>query len=477
MSPRSVLLLTTLLATLLSSPPFAPFPANGAALAANPETAMKNDTPQDPDKPELRSLNWRVEYGEDLPPGVNKGAWRSLWVTVSGDRLSIHLGRGWGAPSLTWYGAPDRAELDKLKALADRLVREHGKPWPGGMDRDALDKLGERKKKRLCVWTMEAGYNGPGDRNTAREIRFQGADKGDNPERLAFETPFAAHVEALVRRLHETAPKTPEFLLYSASGADGALYSLKADDTGRVRVSRRKQGRNEEESEVDPAVLARVADIVRGHKIDARHGFVPPGWTSGGPGTAECSLRYDTGQTVWVRALRGGADAAARPPGFAAFERELLAALDTALDGPPGAAKAPVRQGLKRLEFSESGMRHSLAYRVAPRREAGRDVFRLSRREANRVAECVLTDEERAALEALLVKHRTAAWHGFKGRAKGVLDGVQFRFVLDYTDGREVRADGHENFPPGYRETVGDLRGLLDGSLERSGAETGETRR
>ncbi len=430
-----------------------------------------------PENLELRYLEWQVDYGEELPAGASPHPWRRFSASAMQDRLNIFLK---GPSTLVWYGAPPSEELAKLRAAADRLLREHGTDWPGQMERKDFDKLDSGSKKRLCVWRLVAFYSEPGGRDTVREIRIQGADRGDNPRRLAFETPFAAHVEALMRRLHETAPKTPRNLVYWASGAEGGLYSLSTGDEGQAYVSRLKQGKKEE-SEVDPAVVDRVAEIVRRHKADAWHFFAPPGWDRKTPGASELTLTYDSGQELWIRGLRASAGRPPLPAGFPAFERDLLTALDEALDGPPEARVQPAaaRQGLKRLEFSQSGMSYEscITYRINTRREAGRDVFRLMRRQANRVTECALSNEDLAALEVLLDRHEIAKWDGFSGNARGVLDGKGFGLTLEYTDGRKVSANGYMRFPKGYGEAEKAIRALLDGILEKSGAPVRKMRR
>ncbi len=68
---------------------------------------------------------------------------------------------------------------------------------------------------------------------------------------LLFPTVFAGTAEAAA---HETAPGMPRSLVYWAGGDEGQAY-----------VSRLKQGKKEE-SEVDPAVVGRVAEIARRHK-------------------------------------------------------------------------------------------------------------------------------------------------------------------------------------------------------------------
>lgn len=432
---------------------------------------------------ELRYLEWRVEYGEDLPAGINKHPWRSMSASVMHGRLNLSLAEG--APSLVWYGTPGIRELDRIKALATRLLREHGAAWSGRLDRQGFDSLEKKETKRLCTWKLIAVYTEPGGRDTVREIRFQGADKGDNAARLAFEIPFAAHVESLIRRLHASAPKTPTGLLYSVRDEAGTwLYALDTDEEGLVRVSRMNRDSNEE-SEVDPALLGQVTALLRKHKVDAWHGLAAPGWTRKTPDTFDFSLHYDTGQDVWIHGWRQSADPAARPAGFPDFERELLAALDEALDGPAGAKPfnavqvAASQSGLKRLDFSQSGSSYAshITYRIYTRREAGRDLFRVLKRVGDRITECGLTDTDMADLEALLTRHRVADWNGFHGNAKDVLDGDSFSFSLEYADGRRVSAGGYMRFPKGYCEVREALTAFLDQVLTRSGARTAEARR
>ena len=432
---------------------------------------------------ELRYLEWWVEYGEDLPADLNKHPWRTMSASVMHGRLNLSLAEG--APSLVWYGAPGFEELDRIKALATRLLREHGEAWPGCLDRQGFDSLEKKDKQRLCVWKLIASYTEPGGRDAVREIRFQGADKGDNAARLAFEIPFAAYVESLVRRLHASAPKTPTGLLYSVRDEAGTwLYALDTDEEGQVRVSRMNRDSNEE-SEVDPALLGQVTALLRKYKVDAWHGLTAPGWTRKKPDTFDFSLHYDTGQDVWILGLRQSADPAARPAGFPDFERELLAALDEALDGPSGAKSAnaaqaaSARSGLKRLDFSQGGMAYNshITYRIHTRREAGRDLFRLLRRIGDRLTECGLTDTDMTDLEALLTRHRVTDWDGFHGNAKDVLDGDSFSFSLEYADGRRVSAGGYMRFPKGYCEVREALTAFLDQVLTRSGAKTTELKR
>ena len=444
------------------------------------ETTMNQRKPEDQ---ELRYLEWRVEYGEELPAGSNKHPWRNMSAVVMHGRLNLSLVEG--APSLAWYGVPGREELDRLKGLVSRLLHEHGGLWPGSMERQAFDSLGKQDKKRLCLWKLIACYTEPGGRDRVREIHFQGADRGDNAARLVFEIPFAAYIESLVRRLQESAPKTPTGFLYSVRGEAGAwLYALDTDEDGHLRVSRVNRDSNEE-SEVNPALLGQVTALLRKYKVDAWHGLTAPGWERKAANAFDFSLHYDTGQDVQVRGLRQSADPAARPVGFPGFERELLAALDEALDGPPGAKSAPAaqdaatRSNLKRLDFSQGGMSFDshLTYRIHTRREGGRDLFRLMRRLGNRITECGLTDTDMAELAALLTRHRVADWDGFHGNAKDVLDGDSFSFSLEYADGRRVSAGGYMRFPQGYRELREALTTFLDRILTRSGARTTEARR
>lgn len=419
----------------------------------------------DLDTLELRSLNWRVEYGEELPAGTVPHPWRKQSLNILRGKLSINLTEG--APVLTWYGSPEQEEIQQTKAFLIGLLREHAQtPWPGSMEKRAFDDLNREKKKRLCVWDLHATFAEPGGRDIVREIRMHGTDTGANPARLAFETPLAAHMEAQVRHLHANAPKALDNLFYTSKGEGGAFYALSVDEDGQqVNLSRQRSGQDKDSSEVAPTLATRVADIVRKHGADGWNGFAAPDWNSKTPGAFELSMRYNTGQQVWARGLRGQA----APEGHAAFERELLAAFDEALDGPSGTPRAAPRQGLKSLRFSEGGMSYDshITYHVRTRREAGRDVFHLMHKRGAHTTGCPMSDEDVAALEALLARLKLAAWNGFKGNAPGVLDGTDFGLSLAYTDGREVSARGSNRFPSGYREARDALTAFFDALLEQ----------
>ena len=423
------------------------------ALALAPAHAVpaKGDEAAMPelDTLELRSLDWRVDYGEELPADAVPHPWRKHSLNIMHGKLSINMTEG--APVLTWYGTPEQEEIQQTKAFLIGLLREHAaQPWPGSMERRAFDNLDREKKKRLCVWDLHAMFAEPGGPGIVHEIRLQGTDTGDNPARLAFETPLTEYAQKLVRHLHANAPKALDNLFYTSKGEGGAHYALSVDDDGQVSLSRRRSQQDKDSSEVAPALATQVADIVRRYGADGWNGFTVPDWSYKTPGTFELSMRYNTGQQIWARGLRGQA----APEGHAAFERELLAALDEALDGPPGTPRAAPRQGLKSLRFSEGGMSldSHITYHVRTRREAGRDVFHLMYKRGHQVSGCPMSNDDVAALEALLARLEVSRWNGFKGNARGVLDGTGFGFSLAYTDGREVSARGSNRFPSGYRE-------------------------
>ena len=226
----------------------------------------------DLDTLELRYLEWRVDYGEELPADAVPHPWRKHSLNIMHGKLSINVTEG--APVLTWYGSPEQGEIQHTKALATRLLREHAaQPWPGSMERQAFDDLKPERKKRLCVWKLEAMFAEPGGRVTVREIRMQGSDTGANPARLAFETPLAAHMEAQARHLHANAPKALDNLFYNSKGEGSAFYALSVDEDGQqVSLSRQRSGQDKDSSEVAPALAAQVADILRKHGADGwRH--------------------------------------------------------------------------------------------------------------------------------------------------------------------------------------------------------------
>ena len=257
----------------------------------------------DLDALELRYLEWRVEYGEELPAGAVPHPWRRQSLNIMHGKLNISMNEG--APSLTWYGSPAQEDIQQTKALAVRLLREHAaQPWPGSMEPRAFENLTPERKKRLCIWNLLALFAEPGGRDTVREIRMQGTDTGDNSARLAFEKPLAAHLQAQVRHLHANAPKALHTLLYSSKGEGGALYSLSVEGDGQVNLSRRRSEQDKDSSGVAPAVAAQVADIVRKHGADGWNGFAPADWSYTTPGSFELSLHYNTGQQVWARGRR-----------------------------------------------------------------------------------------------------------------------------------------------------------------------------
>ena len=75
----------------------------------------------DLDTLELRSLDWRVEYGEALPAGTVPHPWRKHSLNILHGKLSINMTEG--APVLTWYGSPEQEKIQQTKALATRLLR------------------------------------------------------------------------------------------------------------------------------------------------------------------------------------------------------------------------------------------------------------------------------------------------------------------------------------------------------------------
>lgn len=262
-----------------------------------------------------------------------------------------------------------------------------------------------------------------------------------------------------------------DYVVQGADGTQGFRYRLERNaeyrNTGAGATVTRRIGGREERAEVSPDLLVRAADLARRHKVASWDGLDAPGWAADRPGAFQLLLWSRRGSLVRARGLRDSADPAARPAGLPAFERDFRALADAALDGPSGARPAPVRQGLTRLDFSEHGMSAipAFSYRLALRREAGRNVFHLSREgRLGGPAERVLSDRDMAALEARLSRLNIARWDGFSGSSRA-LDGVSFRLALEYTDGRSVSASGSNSFPRSYRETRRELTAFLDALL------------
>ena len=74
--------------------------------------------------------------------------------------------------------------------------------------------------------------------------------------------------------------------------------------------------------------------------------------------------------------------------------------------------------------------------------------------------ERAVCDEARAL--GLLRECRVIAWDGFDGpHPKGVLDGTMFRLDATVNGGRQISAQGSQNFPRHFREFEDGLRDIL----------------
>ena len=78
-----------------------------------------------------------------------------------------------------------------------------------------------------------------------------------------------------------------------------------------------------------------------------------------------------------------------------------------------------------------------------------------------------MSDEDVAALEALLARLEVSGWNGFKGDNPDVLDGTAFDLSLAYTDGREVSARGSNSFPRNYLAARDALITFFDAILAK----------
>ena len=61
-----------------------------------------------------------------------------------------------------------------------------------------------------------------------------------------------------------------------------------------------------------------------------------------------------------------------------------------------------------------------------------------------------------------------ASWNGFKGNARGVLDGPGFSLSVEFAGGRSISASGYAKFPQGYREGRDRLMDFIDKRLPAS---------
>lgn len=282
---------------------------------------------------------------------------------------------------------------------------------------------------------------------------------------IAHAAPAKGDEAAMPTKPHEpdATSKPLERVRYTRTGEGGADYTLSQESDFetqllQVLLSRTRAGKNKESSEVAPALFARVADIARKHGADGWNGFAAAEWSRETPGAFELIMRYSSGQEIWVRGLQGSA----APKGYAAFERELLAALDETLDGTPGTPRAAPRQGLKSLEYVQRGMAVGIAYRIYTRREAGRDVFRLMHALGSSANDYPISDEELAALETLAERLNLAALNGvYSDSTSGMQDGEKQSLLMEYSDGRRISTSAI----PG--ETRYELTRFLDAILAK----------
>ena len=119
---------------------------------------------------------------------------------------------------------------------------------------------------------------------------------------------------------------------------------------------------------------------------------------------------------------------------------------------------------LESMTLRITGMRSTEEYEALPT-EAGVELsyytYYCSNADYQRALQgraIVSTDE----FIALLNECNVPRWDGFRGKhPKGVLDGRMFNFKAVVNGDEEIRADGSENFPKGYRELVNKLRDLI----------------
>lgn len=107
------------------------------------------------------------------------------------------------------------------------------------------------------------------------------------------------------------------------------------------------------------------------------------------------------------------------------------------------------------ITIGESGMRHSIVYEVVYGGKTTLSLYRgLYHKEGDRELERSV-DLDNEEFIALLNKCNVMAWNGFHGKhPRGVLDGTMFK-LKGVVNGKEIYADGSQNFPRGYNDLIG----------------------
>ena len=381
----------------------------------------------------IRYAAYHSEWGEKLTPLVA----RSIHLELTSAKLNVSLYGG--MPPLVFTGPVDGKTRAEILAL---LRSMNAASWPGSTG-------GEDKGRRLkdqCEWSVICSS------------KVYGADKGRETPRLEAEQRLCDYLKKKLPELHASLPKTLQKLSFS-DRPSGDYLSVRVDD-GREQVFVSVKGQPSAEFYVEPGLLRDVRALLDKYGAEAWHGF-GYGKYENGKMPVYFEAEYSSRQPLLVHAEQGFL-----PKGFAEFCRDLRARLEPLARRWHEAGAVPAG-GIKRFRFGESGMRMAPHYEFYRRLDAGGARAHLMRVWGGAPdGDVALSPAEEQELAGIL--RGLASWDGFKGHARGVLDGPGFSLSVEFAGGRSISASGYAKFPQSYREGRDRLMDFIDKRLPAS---------
>ena len=381
----------------------------------------------------IRYAAYHSEWGEKLTPL----AARSIHLELTLARLNVSLYGG--MPPLVFTGPVDSRTRGEILAI---LRSMNAASWPGSTG--DVDR-GERRKDR-CEWSVICSS------------RAYGADNGRDTPRLEAERRLCGYLRKKLPELHASLPKTLQKLSFSERSS-GDYMSVHLDG-GREEVYVGIKGQPSAEFCVEPGLLQDLRALLDKAGAEAWHGFGYGKYESGKM-PIYFEAEFSNRQSVLVFAEQGS-----MPKGFAEFCDALRARLAPLARRWHDAGAVPAG-GIKSFRFGESGMMMTPSYSLYRRLDAGGVRAHLMRAWGSEPdGDVALSPAEEQELAGILAG--LASWDGFKGHARGVLDGPGFSLSAEFAGGRRIEASGYAKFPNGYREGRDRLMGFVEKRLPAS---------
>ena len=403
----------------------------------------------------VRLFEYWSEYGESMDASL----FRKASFSLSRGKVSIFISREGGSDN--YAGSPCMGNL--LAEFSRSMAGLDLSRWETPVSEKDYGALKENEKKKHCRWHLFIRYEPRKPGEAGREVRLEGADSGGNAGRIAAEKAFADFFGSRLKILQAECPKHVETMLWSLPANGGAAhYSLTMRD-GRARLWRMLD-RNKAECHVYPQFMDEIAGMLKG--VDKLNGMGRDLQDRKDPAFMELSLSYDTLQSVHARGYAGRAEA----EGMRALLSRISAACDALADK---AGAVTLRDGaLESFRFFQSDSRYGMRPGYALYRRVDRDgpVAVLERENGQDVAEQVIAESDVQALERLLEECGVASWNGFRGNARGVLDGRSFGLEASFAGGRSISAGGYMRFPKNYGGVTERIFSFLDGLIDGGAA-------